>query len=378
MGSVVVLAAVIVVQPPRLKGHPDTEAAAGAPARNVRAIDWTMPSLRKVAWNGFVAEAGSDWQVYWDADTGVPGRIFGAGIPAPGVMQSDQAAERFARAFLSRHIDLLAPGSQPSDFVLSANRVDDGMRTVGFMQFHGGLQVEGGQVSFRFKNDRLFVIGSEALPDVATPKTRFVADPSRARSLAQAWIGDDFGTQTAIASDDARPFIFALVRGPGAIEYRVVTRVTVDAPHVPGRFEVFLDAQTGTPIARRQTLRFATGTMRYNVPDRWYGGMRTDQPAATANLTVNGVAVTTAVDGTFSWSGTAAAQVATGLSGPLVTIQNAAGSLASATFTVQPSTSAVWNAATSEFDDAELTAFFATQVAKRWVKGVDPAFAWAD
>src|SRR6516162_3788728 len=232
MLSVVAFAAIIVVQPPTLKGHPEVETSAAAPVRQVRGVEWTMPAARKTAWAAFTAEAGADWQVYWDADTRVPGRIFGAGISAPGVMASDATAERFARAFLSRHIDLLAPGSQPGDFVLAANRVDDGMRTVGFYQYHAGMRVLDGQVSFRFKNDHLFVIGSEALPDVVTHVARAAADPARARGLAQAWIGDDFGTQSVVLDDDAQPVIAALVRGRGAIEYRVVTRVTVDAPDV--------------------------------------------------------------------------------------------------------------------------------------------------
>src|SRR5215831_3858042 len=207
MVSVVAFAAIIVVQPPTLKGHPEVETSASAPVRQMRGIDWTIPAARKTAWATFVAEAGPDWQVYWDAETAVPGRIFGAGIPAPGAMASDATAERFARAFLSRHIDLLAPGSQPGDFVLASNRVDDGMRTVGFYQYHAGLRVLDGQVSFRFKNDRLFMIGSEALPDVSIHRTSAPVNAARARSLAAAWVGDDFGTQTAVLDDDVQPAI---------------------------------------------------------------------------------------------------------------------------------------------------------------------------
>ena len=376
MGSVVVLAAILVVQPPALKSHPPTEAASGLPVRTVRNVEWTMPAARKIAWSTFTAEAGNDWQVYWDAETGVPGRIFGAGIPAPGVMASDAPAERFARAFLSRHIDLLAPGSQPSDFVLVSNRVDSGMRTVGFQQYHAGLRVLDGQVSFRFKSDRLFVIASEALPDVATHAVR--ARATNARSLAQAWVGDDFGTETVVRSDDAKPVILALVRGKGSIEYRVVTRVTVDAPRVPGRFDVYLDAETGTPVARKQTLRFATGTLEFHVPDRWYGGAHVELPARLANLTVDGVAVTTDANGVFTYTGAANPTISPGLSGTLVTIQNVGGSLATANLSLSSSGVATWDLSSDEFGDAQLTAFIATETAKRWVKGVDPAFTWAD
>ena len=369
-------AAIFVVQPPTLKNHPSFEAASGLPVRAQRNVEWVMPAARKTAWAAFTAEAGGDWQVYWDAETGVPGRIFGAGIPAPGVMKSDAAAERFARAFLSRHIDLLAPGSQPTDFALVSNRVDDGMRTVGFEQYHAGLRVLDGQVSFRFKNDRLFVIGSEALPDVTAHAV--TARATAARSLAQAWIGDDFGTQAAVLADDPKPVILALVRGKGAIEYRVVTRVTVDAPRVPGRFDVFLDAETGTPVGRRQTLRFSTGTLQFNVPDRWYGATRQGQPARLDNLTVDGVAVATDASGVFNFASATSASVTPTLSGTVVSIQNAGGALATANLSVSPSGTAVWDLSSDEFGDAQLTAFIATETAKRWIKVVDPAFTWAD
>src|SRR5262249_23093993 len=131
------------------------------------------------------------------------------------------------------------------------------------------------------------------------------------------------------------------------------------------------------PVARKQTLRFATGTVRYNVPDRWYGSTRQDQPASRANLTVNGASVTTGVDGTFSFT-TSPATVVTALSGPVVTVQNAAGGVASTQLTIADGGTGVWNVSMTEFDDAQLTAFIATQIAKRWVKGVDPAFTWAD
>src|SRR5207253_2229639 len=103
-----------------------------------------------------------------------------------------------------------------------------------------------------------------------------------------------------------------------------------------------------------------------------------DQPASRANLTVNGVQTPSADDGSFTWSGTAAAQVTTALSGPIVTVQNAAGSLATTTLSVAPGGTAIWDASASEFDDAQLTAFIATWTVKHWAKTVDPSFTWPD
>src|SRR5262245_61451454 len=311
--GVVVAAAALCAGPMRAQGAvapsvvasgPDLEVPAGAvPARTFRPVVWTSaPAQAGVAWARFQQEAGASWQVYWDADTGVPGRIFGAGVPAPGSVADASTAEAFARELLARHLDLLAPGSQASDFVLAANDLSGDLRTVGFLQMHQGALVDGGQVSFRFKNDRLFVIGSEALPNVALPALApaAVVAPARAQQLAAGWITSDFGVvPTTVAPTPA--VILPIVRGPGAIEYRRVLTVTADAPEVPGRWDIYVDAATGSPVARRQLLFFATGTALYNVPVRWWAGLegRVDMPAPRANLTVNGATVTSGDNGTF-------------------------------------------------------------------------------
>src|SRR4029079_9273775 len=93
-------------------------------------------------------------------------------IAAPGANASAATAEKLARQLLADHLHLLAPRSRLEDFKLVSNTNLGGIRAVGFVQLAGGERVIGGQVSFRFKNDRLFVIASEALPDVKVERKR--------------------------------------------------------------------------------------------------------------------------------------------------------------------------------------------------------------
>src|SRR5258705_491704 len=92
-----------------------------------------------------------------------------------------------------RHAALLAVllhagGASASDFEIAANDRSGDVRTVGFRQTWRGLPVVGGQVGFVFAHDRLFAIGSEALPNVAAAiATRPPAATVRAR--AEAWLG---------------------------------------------------------------------------------------------------------------------------------------------------------------------------------------------
>src|SRR5689334_22573011 len=80
-------------------------ASVAKPLRVQRDLKWTGPAT--AAWRKLAA-TGS-WRAAWDRATGVPSRIWGSGIPAPGAMASPAAAERHARAALAAHIALLAP-----------------------------------------------------------------------------------------------------------------------------------------------------------------------------------------------------------------------------------------------------------------------------
>src|SRR6185312_2303988 len=89
-----------------------------------------------------------------------------SGIAAPGAIDHADIAEQVARQALADNLALLAPGASLADFSIVSNTYDGNIRAIGFAQFSQGMRVLGGQVSFEFKNDRLFVIGSEALPNV--------------------------------------------------------------------------------------------------------------------------------------------------------------------------------------------------------------------
>src|SRR5258705_7613601 len=77
----------------------------------------------------------------WDRDTETATQLWGAGVAAPGANTSEAAAETAARAFLTAHLDLLAPGTTSRDFVLAANVGRDDIRAVGFYQYMNGVRV---------------------------------------------------------------------------------------------------------------------------------------------------------------------------------------------------------------------------------------------
>ncbi|KAB2887685.1 MAG: hypothetical protein F9K40_21155, partial [Kofleriaceae bacterium] len=176
------------------------ETADGGRGRAYRDVTWDRaPASAKKAWTHFLATSGGTWRSQWDDTTGVPLRIWGEGIAVPGAMASPAIAERAARDLLARHVGLLAPGAKVDDFALVSNVLhgeDDSMRTVGFFQTWNGLRVLGGQVSFLFKKDRVFVISSQALPHVLAPVSTRRVSPEAARDAAVAWVNAAYATST--------------------------------------------------------------------------------------------------------------------------------------------------------------------------------------
>lgn len=362
----------------RPKGADQSVVATGKAPRMHRDTAWSRASqLAAVGLPG--------WTALWDRDTNIPVRLFG---PAPffaGAMQDGAIAETAARQFLAQHIALLAPGSRISDFVVVSNQVAgaDGVRSLGFQQLSGGVKVLGGAVSFSFKNDRMIMVGSTALPGVsvaALPPTR--VDAGRLASSATSWLASA-GFSVAVTQTSADRVIVPIIHPRGAqgpdIEYRLAEQLVVESTADEGRWNVWLDAATASPILRKSMVQWASGTILYNVPDRHPSSTRSPKPAARARHTIDGVVTLAELDGTVTWAGTSAATVAPGLTGPSVAISNKAGALAADSLTLAVAGTLTWDKTTDEFGDAQLASFVFASQAKAFVHdNLDANLAWAD
>lgn len=103
--------------PAAFAGRPAVEVRRGDPVRVAGTLDWhRVPARHRAAWHKLRAEMGPQTWAVWDSDTNVVRRIWGAGLQATGSTGSGAAAERLARDFLARHVQLLAPGASAADF----------------------------------------------------------------------------------------------------------------------------------------------------------------------------------------------------------------------------------------------------------------------
>jgi hypothetical protein len=364
------------------------ETLTAMPAANVTKPLRVQPRLdygsaaAPLAWSRFVAQRGTAWQVSWDAATGVPSRIWGAGMPAPGSVARADIAERFARQVLADHVALLAPGAAPSDFELVSNHFDGTTRSIGFYQRSGGRRVVGGQVSFRFKADRLFVIGSEALPHVTVATSRARLAPTLMHARAVDHLRAELALPAAPVTPLGDEVIVPLVGDHGILGYRLARPATIDGG-ADGRYLGYIDVVDGRVIAVRQLNTYATATVLYHTVDRYpsTGRPRVPRPAQRAHLTINGATATTDMGGIVSWSSDAPTAVQTSVTGDYVTVVNkASGNTAAiASLAIAPGDQLVWDASANDLDDAQVNTFVATNIAKDYVRRfIDPAMPTLD
>lgn len=349
--------------------------------RAIQASYTQIPKGRKAAWDAFLADAGSrSWQALWDTSTGVPSRIFGKGIDAPGSIQSPEAAEAHARAFIAKHRDLLAPGVSPDNLKLVANELHKGLRTVAFVQVAGAIAgasvpVVHGQLSFRFKSNRLFVIASEAIPFAAAAAPQI--SPSAAEVAAVAWMSDSDKSGGASLSGPAELVVLPLIRERG-VETRTAFRVGVKVGGLGLPHNVFIDARSGAPIARESLASFLSATAKYGAPARY-----PQEPGAPslfaprlADITIDGAPSTTDEQGVFTWPGPADASIELSVHSAHTFVTNYAGADATGVFTAADGAQVTWAAPADEFVDAQLSGFIHAAIAKERAKLIAPMMSF--
>lgn len=297
----------------------------------------------------------------------------------PGSIANPALAEQYARKVLAENLAVLAPGAAVTDFVLVSNHFDGAIRSIGFQQRKDGLRVVGGQISFRFKADRLYVIGSEALPNIRVktqnPRLTRIELSTRAKTALRSALSLD----DAPVTDAGEEVILPLVGDDAVLGYRIARPMTIDGG-ADGRYLAYADSATGAVLAVRQLNTYAQGTVLYRVANRWPANGRIDLPAKRAHVVVNGAPQTTNDAGLIEWNdGDAAVQ--TSIAGDYVSVVNKANgnAIATAMLALPPSGAMAWDASAEEQADAQVNAYIATMTAKEYVRAnLDPTMPTID
>ena len=327
---------------------------------------------RSASWSALAEKLGVTGSL-WSPMTGAPLRIWGAGAPAPGAGESRAKAQRFAAGLLRDHIDVLAPGAAASDFALLSENVSRGVRSVGFGQTYRGREVVGGQLSFRFKGDRLVMIASEAIPigDVALSDSPISAEVARVG--AEAWLRGGGYAQVKGGEVEGPMILPALDRRD--TRFYEVMRVEVAAEAPLARAWVYVDARDGSPVAAQSHLYSGISTVRADVPLRRPGAEREEAPLPGVEVTVEGETKVTDDEGSFTGPDVPT-EVMVKLVSSLVKVINASGDDALGSFKLGPGEVGLWSHPDEAELDSQLTNFVAVHRGKTRVSSIAPELEW--
>ena len=275
-------------------------------------------------------------------------------------MADPAAAEAYAREALRER------GLAEADFVLVSNHTDGQQRSVGFIQQHAGRRVIGGQLSFRFKADRLFVIGDEVFPnvrvDMSRPRIAKHAVYSRGTDLLRMTFGLPRATVTPPGDEVIVPI-------DGGKQFRLAVPMTIDGG-VDGKWLAYVDPANTELVASESLIHYTTGKLLFRSLDRQPLGGRVDKPAPHLHIKVNGMDQTTSADGSLSWTPDAPATITTSVAGDYVEIVNKGVAMAPAStmLSIDPNGTAVWDMSGNSEDDAQLVTYVAVNTVKTYVR----------
>lgn len=345
----------------------------------------TVPrrSAAEAFWRREAGARGDRLKVRWNVATGLPHRIYGPGLRVTerdARLSTAADAEARGRAFLAR----TGPGwageesPAPADLdLVKAHRVGATWFLV-FQQRYRGLEVEGGRVDLRMREDgTLILFGSDWFPGVSVdPVGRFAQGVADAQ--ARLAVGFEAATDHALGGERV---ILPLPGPEGAIEYRLVHRVRHRIASPPALWRSYVDANTGEILARENDLRYDTLVGR--VEGRIHPATPTD-PFVTVPFRDH--VATTTLDSTFTDANGRYERPNTitgtvmgfGLRGPfLEVIHNVLNEASQQTASPANDTlDVLWTPANS--DTAERDTWFHAHVAREYVKGIDPGFTALD
>lgn len=329
------------------------------------------------AFEALVTEIGPAWAT-WDPIDEHPRQILTTGLEAPNTVADAAEAERVARDLLSRHAPLLAPGSTAADFVVVANERTGQLRSVGFAQLSGGREVVGGQIGMVFSHDRLVMITSLAKQHAVPLATSARIDDATAIDRATRWIDDDVAPTTLRTRGAVKgPLVLPVGDAGSGPRYREVIRTEVRTEEPLGAWWVYVDAETGEPVARESRMHNATGQVVYDTPTRSPIFPRESVPATFTQHVVGGLPQQSDASGFVSFDG-AGVNVQPGLAGPFVELIDESGPLQGTTLFLPAAGVATWSLAHDEFGDAQLTTYAHALAVKSYARSFAPDLAWLD
>ncbi len=332
---------------------------------------------RGVEWTGFRSRYGA-WRAVWNEVTRTPHRAYGPPVALANFQNDEVGADRAVRGFITQNPDLF--GGRPNLELAKATRVND-LWYVRYRQTVAGIPVLYSDWEFRVgANGGLMLFGADA----HEPSSSLVTSPripfAVAREAARNGLAFD-ATRDRIEGGDLYILPYS---GSEGLEYRLVYEVWVRTVKPIGNWKTLVDAHTGEILMRRNRIFAAiggtvNGQVHLNLPT----DALTTRSFGNALVTVGAVTDTTNAAGVYTANVIGTQQVQAGIRGPYLDVERCV-------LDICPSNEAFFaqsaaNPATvnigwtiSNSTDSERDAFYHLNLARDFVKSVDPAFTATD
>ncbi len=316
-------------------------------------------------WQDFLAADGRDWRARFDEVTGTPHRMWGPGL-FYGELHSRQDVTEAAVRFTRDHTELL--GLEGANLRLhSAER--DPASSAWYVEvdvLRDGLPIWRGGLSYRFKKDKLVMVGADTYPN--TPIVNALR-LSREDAMVQGML---VGPAPMADHTDlsAKAWLLPQVVG-GKVELRAVWEIRSKTVQPLGHWVTFIDGTTGELVNAHNEIRFASGQITAQHDQRLGGGGLTVSPLPFATLSNGGQSVFTSANGDHTIA--TASSYTVSLNGSRVRILDQQG-------TITPTiTSATARLDSSDFGGrlAPLTTYVYTHGAQDWARNYAPEVSFA-
>jgi MYXO-CTERM domain-containing protein len=317
------------------------------------------------AWRSFAEATG--WEAQFDDRTGVPHRMWGAGLYL-GPIATDAQLRQTVEAFLADHAALLGLAGLDHPVRSIARMADTGAVWIDLAAVRDGTPVYHGGLTLRFSGDRLVMVGADTYPDVPITGAFVIsADDAVAAGILQgraslAKHSDPLAWQELVALDRA-----------GKLELRRVWHTSSRSESPLGQWESMVDAESGELLYAWNTIRFISGQVTGQHDVRLGDGNLTTSPLPFAWISNGASEVFSAADGSFELPDAASYTVE--LDGQEVRLTDDLGDV-SPTFTSSPP----WLLTSADFEgrQAPLTTYVFLHQAKEMARRFDPSNDWVD
>ena len=356
---------------------PPQEAVRGAPEEIRLRLEAKAPSEEAESeFREFKIQHGEEWTGVWNTVTQTPHRVFGQGLVVAESV-SERNIKEVTGEFIRDNASFL--GVVPQSLHHVSSELHGGRWYTDYQQVHDGLDVIGGRVHVRVRQDgRVTMFGSDFYPGIAVDTSPGFSEET-AIGIAKADAGFDITTDRVLSS---RLVILPVVNGDEAT-YHLAYEVRLRVEQGPAIWRTYVDAATGDVLRRQNEIYYDT---IYGNITGYYKPMYITDPDTEGAFECEYITSEGYGQATSDATGYYSIEVGTGgmrnmstiLRGDWTVVTNNAGPEAAQLDTVPPGTELdmLWDNANSI--QSERNAYYHVCVVHDWIKQVDPSYTLID